>query len=186
MLAVWIATDPGQPDASRGLAFVRAFLHRGLVRGWGAGTDPGPVQCLPYARLQPGDILVGANPACAYGGWSHVSLYLGEGEVLGYDLLAGIYPTQVEEFAHYRRLRVLRPRLAADERAKAADWGRNLVGGVFCLFALREDPQRWTCAKAVWAAFARRGLDLAPAAVLVTPADLAESSAADVVWEAQR
>lgn len=183
---MWIVSDDGEGPATHGSAFARRFLHRGLVRGWGAGTDPGAVQILPHARLEPGDILVGANPACAYGDWSHVSLYLGDGEVLGHDLLSGIYRAPVHEFAHYRHLRVLRAHLPAARRAAAAGWAQGLVGGVFCLFAPRADPQRWTCAKAVWAAFARDGLDLAPGAVLVTPADLAAPAGAAVVWEHRR
>lgn len=68
-------------------------------------------------------------------------------------------------------------------RAEAGRWARGLVGEVFCLFAPRGDPRRWTCAKAVCAAYERIGLDLAPGALLVTPADLAETSSAEVVWD---
>lgn len=184
--ALWITSDPGDGRPTRGVAFLRRVLHDGLVRGHGAGTWDGGALALPVRRLEPGDILVGANPDCVYGAWSHASIALGPDAVLGYHLLSGIYRAPVDEFAGYRRIRILRPRLPAETRLAAAAWAEGLMGGVFSLFALRDDPRRWTCAKAVWAAYARAGLDLAPDARWVTPADLATAPGLEVVWEAER
>jgi len=177
-----VASDDCRAPATSGTAFVRRFLHRSLINGWGAGADTGERGTIP-SWLQPGDILLGANPDCAYGSWSHVSIHLGDGMVLGHHLLSGIYRAPDAEFAYYHRLRVVRPRLSPDQRAAAARWAEGLVGEVFCLFVRRDDPRRWTCAKAVWAAYAHGGLDLAPGAELLTPADLAGSAHGEVVWE---
>jgi len=187
----WTATWDGAADIAPAgtLAFARHFVHFGLWKGYGAGDFVSAPHDLAATALEPGDILLGANPHCVYGYWSHVTIVLDRDSVLGHDLCSGLYRAHLAECAGYRHLRVLRPRLPAAARAAAATRAAALIGEPFALAARRDDPRLWTCAKTIYAVYRECDFDLSGGETLVRPdaiAAAAGTAPVDVVMEFRR
>lgn len=160
------------------LGLLRHFIVQGL-RG-GTVRPAGPTTFLDARRVEAGDILLGQRPGCAYGTWTHVAIALDGGRILGQDLHHGMYEERVEDF-RYDHIRVLRPDLPAEARARAAAFARTLVHTPFHTLAGKHDRRVWTCAKSVWEAYRREGLDLAPDRDRPIPDDFADSAALHLV-----
>lgn len=176
LLGLWLLPAAEPDRAPRGgVALARHLLRLGLT-----GTAPQSMAgCNPivWARLEPGDVLVTRSPGSVYGYWSHATVYLGAGQVLGHDLLRGIFVEDLAGFVSYERVLVLRPSVAASQQAAVVAFSRNLVGRPFHLAAHPRDPRQWSCAKAALAAWASVGVRIGDGRFWPTPDALAAGPA---------
>jgi len=179
LVVLWAAGDrsPEEPAPLRGGAFARHFIAYGLFHGYEAGL---PACARPAAidavLLEPGDIILGHNPHGLYGHWSHATLYLGSNQVLMQDITLGITMADLDSLAYYDEILIKRPAAPPAVRAQAAQWARQLVGGVFNLSAHPRDCSQWTCAKSVWAAYHEQGVEVADGRFWMTPDSLVPCS----------
>lgn len=182
-------TCPDPPDrVSEGDGgVIRHFLR------WGIAGDPRPrgaPRRITPDLVQPGDLILGSRPGNAYGAWTHVAICIGPDAILGQDLQHGMYPETCTGFCQgrwqewaYDRIRILRPRVDAATRNRAAARAATLLGTPFHTLASTRDQRIWTCCKAVWWAYAQEGLDLVPGRGLLIPDDFADNPLIAVVQE---
>lgn len=174
---VWLIPPTDAVNAPRGgVALARHLVRLGVI---GAGESSDPVSINPivaWADLLPGDVLVTRAPGSVYGYWSHATVYLGAGEVLGHDLLRGIFVEPLAGFSWYERVLVLRPHASAEQRAAVVEFSRSLVGRPFHLAAHPADPRQWSCAKAAMFAWASAGIAISDGRFWPTPDALAGGS----------
>jgi len=183
LVVLWAASDrsPEDPVPRSAGAFTRHFIAYGLFHGDEAGRSACARPAAIDARLlEPGDIIIGHNPHGLYGYWSHATLYLGQDQVLMQDITFGITTADLGSLAYYDEILVKRPAAPAAMRAQAAQWARQLVGGVFNLSAHPRDLSQWTCAKSVWAAYREQGIEVADGRFWMTPDSLVPCSGATV------
>ncbi len=176
LMGLWLLPAAEADNAPRGgVALARHLLRLGLT-----GTAPQPMagyNPIVGEQLEPGDVLVTRSPGSVYGYWSHATVYLGAGQVLGHDLLRGIFVEDIEGFASYERVLVLRPGVTARQQAAVVAFSRDLVGRPFHLAAHPRDPRQWSCAKAALAAWASVGVSVGDGRFWPTPDALAAGSA---------
>lgn len=183
LIWAWTYDGPDTPAPKTGGAFIRHFIHYGLFKGYTAGSprnEQNPL--IPLGLLEAGDIIVCGNTRAVYGTWSHATIYLGDGVVLGQDLLSGIRSDHVDTLAMYDQLRILRPRLPASTRAAAARTAARYVGEVFNLMSHPRDPWQWNCSRCVEGAYRSQGVDVSDGRFWITPDALAAGTG-DVVVE---
>lgn len=175
VLWAWADGSPQQPAPREALAFARHFIHYGLFEGATAGTPRHPRrESLATALLAPGDIVLCGNPGAVYGGWSHATIVLDDGRVLGQDLLRGIVSEASDGLAWYDHVRVLRPNVPVTVRAAAGRAARASVGAVFNLVAHPGDPWQLSCARCVADAYREQGIDITDGRFWTTPDALAD------------
>lgn len=172
LMGLWLvpAVDPDHAPRG-GMALARHLLRLGLT-----GTAPQAMAgCNPivWAQVEPGDVVVTRSPGSMYGYWSHATVYLGAGQVLGHDLLRGIFVEDIAGFASYERVLVLRPAATTGQQAAVVAFSRDLIGRPFHLAAHPRDPRQWSCAKAALAAWASVGVRIGDGRFWPTPDALA-------------
>ena len=174
----WGATYPDPDDVvpHGTAAFARRFIHFGLFSGYGAGESTGAGISVNANLLEPGDILLGHNQKCVYGHWSHVTIYLGDGEILGHDIVSGIFRASLASFDYYSQVRIVRPPGKRAMRAAAAQRAATTIGEIFYLPVERDDPSAWTCAKCIYAAYREHHIDLSNGERLIRPDSIAAAT----------
>lgn len=166
---------------------------------------------LDYSILEPGDILLVANPTdmpvlryLIF--WSHVGIVSTQGDVIDAvreprgDYDAGALWRQVRRspLSFYRLcydILAVRPRLPAAARYAAALYAESKVGAPYAanmrmiLFG-RRDERGYSCASLMWQAYKLQGLDLAPVpagcGLNVLPLLLARDAQVEVVGRGTR
>jgi uncharacterized protein YycO len=142
-----------------------------------------PFNTLDYTLLQPGDILLVANPTdmpviryCLF--WSHVGIVSPRGDVIDAvreprgEATADQTWHQVQHaplLAYQRAYDILavRPRLPASGRQAAALYAESQIGlpyapNIIRIVFGRYDTAVCSCASLMWQAYKKQGLDLAP------------------------
>lgn len=170
----WAALDdPSTRTAQGSVGSFRDLAHHALLR-------PRPrvrraEVAVDASGLELGDVIIGAVPDTDYGYFSHITAVMGPGETIGHHIAYGVFVRPVAELTGYDDVRVLRAELSDAQRAEIARFLRSLVGGKFNLMPGKRDPRSWNCAKSIWQAYARVGLDLVPDRDFLTPDDIARS-----------
>lgn len=113
--------------------------------------------------IEPGDIVLGANPGNSWGHWTHAALYVGDGRVIDTLLRNGVHQQPVERFAlAYQRAGVLKVNLPREVKQRAVAEALALQGRPFSMLAGRTSSRWFYCTKIVWYAYWRAGVDLDP------------------------
>jgi hypothetical protein len=117
---------------------------------------------ISFTGLEPGDLILGAYPGCAYGRFSHAGIYLGEGKVLeSYgDLGVNIQP--IEHYREYSEVCLLRVKADTTVKKQAVDYVTRQQGGMFYPLAFKSGERYWNCTKIMWKAYAAQGVDFDP------------------------
>lgn len=117
---------------------------------------------ISFAGLEPGDLILGAYPGCAYGRFSHAGIYLGKGEVMeSYgDLGVNIQP--IEHYREYSEVCLLRVKADTIVKKQAVDYVTKRQGAMFYPLAFKSGERYWNCTKIMWKAYADQGLDFDP------------------------
>ena len=177
LVAGWAAGDPNKAaarPAAGDLAAFRHLLRHGLGGSFRAAR---PLVAIRPEGLELGDVVVASHAESHYGYYSHVTAVIGPGRLLGHHVAYGIYATPLRDLRGYDHIRVLRAALEPAQQRSVADFLQRLVGARFHTLAHKRDPRWWNCAKSVWAAYLRVGIDLAPERDFILPDDIAVSPA---------
>ncbi|MCL6517590.1 YiiX/YebB-like N1pC/P60 family cysteine hydrolase [Alicyclobacillus sp.] len=169
------------PDRWVAHAHTLSLLHhmgREVAHGRFTGVFPGGDNGIDERGLEPGDVLFCHNPDGAYGYWTHVVIYAGDGRCVdAFDFRHG---TVIRPLASYRPYDTIRAFRANRDRA----WRQDLAWAALAEAGHPYDPlsplsdrRSEYCSKLVWRLFHERGVDLCPAYLWVLPDDLAGSHA---------
>jgi len=178
LLVAWVASYSG-PAAARPLSGNWSALRHLLHHGFGASRRPArPLVEIDAHGLRPGDVIVASQADSPYGYYSHVTAVVGPGDMLSHHVAFGIYSSSIRTLRGYDHVRVLRAEgLSTAQQHAVGEFLRELVGAKFQMLAHKRDPRWWNCAKSVWAAYMRVGIDLVPDRDFIVPDDIAASPA---------
>jgi len=126
--------------------------------GYGAVGNYGNM--ISFHDLEPGDILLGGYPGCAYGRFSHASIYVGEGQVIEGYVDLGITQQPVEHFWTYSEICLLKVKADPAQKQAAVDYARSHLGELFYPVAFRPGERIWNCTKIIWEAYGQQGINL--------------------------
>ncbi len=138
----------------------------------GYGNPQQAHNSISFEGLEPGDIILGAYPDCAYGYYSHAAMYVGSGQIIeGYADL-GITLQPVDHFREYPQICILR--VEADKALKqaAVDYALRQLDEVFYPVAFKSGDRSWNCSKIMWKAYQTQGLDFDTTGDLWVPPDI--------------
>jgi hypothetical protein len=184
VVLLWGATYERPADAEPApgdLGAIRHLLHHGL--GMAPARAARPLVHIDDRDAEPGDILLASRSGGGYGHFTHATAFIDRHRVLHHNVLFGIFRLPATQLVSYDHVRLLRPRLPRAARLRAAAFLSTLRGATFNLFATKHDPNLWHCAKSVWQAYAREGLDLAPGRTMIVPDDLAHGPRLETLRE---
>mgnify|MGYP000890141327 CR=1 FL=1 len=117
---------------------------------------------ISFEGLEPGDIILGAYPYCAYGRYSHAALYVGSGQIIeGYADL-GITLQPIEHFREYPQVCLLRVDVDPAVKRAAVAYAIEQLGEVFYPVAFKSGQNTWNCSKIMWKAYQLQGVDFDP------------------------
>lgn len=117
---------------------------------------------ISFAGLEPGDLILGAYPGCAYGRFSHVGIYLGKGEVMESYGDLGVNVQPVSHYRQYSEVCLLRVKADAAVKKRAVDYAGKQQGAMFYPLAFKNGERYWNCTKIMWKAYFEQGLDFDP------------------------
>lgn len=126
----------------------------------GSGYGQAEVQYIPFDKLEPGDILLGGWPNCAYGRYSHAGLYLGNNEVLEAYVDYGVCIQPLNHYVDYTELCFLRVKSSPAVKNEVIKTARSYAGKMFYPLAFKSGGRYWNCSKIIWKAYADEGIDL--------------------------
>lgn len=171
LLLVWqlVTMRPGTR------ALWRLALANAAQGNIGVGIPGSNAADFTTAKLEPGDIILGHNPATSWGYWTHASLYVGDGLVVETLLRRGVHLQPVTRFTYaYQGAAILRPKAPPTVKARAVAIARAQLGKPYNLLSGRDVDRWFYCVRLAWYAYQQAGLDLDPAGGFwVTPDNLA-------------
>ncbi len=167
---------------------ISSFYLQNFSRGYvGYGQEGNYDNGISFADLEVGDILLGGYPKCAYGRFSHVSIYMGENLVLeGFgDLGVTIQP--IYHYWNYSEIALLKVDASPEIKEKVVNYLKQYEGGLFYPTAFRAGDRIWNCSKIIWLAYYKEGIDLDDSGDLwIAPDNFYASSWTKVIREKGR
>ena len=136
--------------------YSQSFLNGEIGSGYGQAE----VGFIPYASLEPGDILLGGWPNCAYGQYSHAGLYLGNNEVLEAYVDYGVCIQPLEHYDDYTEICFLKVEASQELKSSAIRTARSYVGKTFYPVAFKQNDRYFNCSNIIWNAYAEQGINL--------------------------
>lgn len=137
-----------------------------------------------FAGLEPGDIIVGGYPQCAYGRFSHAGIYIGDGQVIESYVDLGVTIQPVEHYWTYSEVSLLRIKASPEQKAQAVKYARDQLGDLFYPVAFKSGERIWNCSKFVWQAYMQQGIDLeAGEDIWLSPDSFYQSRWAEIIRE---
>lgn len=136
--------------------YTSSFLQGNIGSGYGS-AEP---QDNPWASLEPGDIILGGWPNCAYGQYSHAGLYIGDDQVLESYVDYGVCIQPLEHYNEYTELCLLRVEASRTLKEKVVNNARKYEGELFYPLAFKAGQRYWNCSKIIWKLYADQGVDL--------------------------
>lgn len=115
---------------------------------------------IAFDELEPGDIILGGYPGCAYGRFSHAAIYIGDEQVVEGYLDTGITINSVQHFWDYSEIALLRVNAAEEVKLAAAEYARQNEGDMFFALAFKPGDRIWNCTKILWMGYMKQGIDL--------------------------
>jgi hypothetical protein len=138
---------------------VQTYLRSAVSGNLGYGVPLDYKNDISFAGLEPGDIILGAYPDCAYGYYSHAAIYLGAGQIIeGYADL-GIVRQSIEHFREYPQICLLRVEAEPAVKQAAVSYVTRQLGDLFYPVAFKSGQNTWNCTKIMWKAYQLQGLD---------------------------
>ena len=126
----------------------------------GSGFGEAEPHYIPFEQLEPGDIILGGWPNCAYGKYSHAGLYLGNDEVLEAYVDYGVCIQPLEHYVEYTDLCLIRVEASPAIKKRATIAARTYAGKLFYPLAFKNGERYWNCSKIIWKAYADQDIDL--------------------------
>jgi uncharacterized protein YycO len=136
--------------------YLRSFASGVVGSGYGSSTT----EDIPFSVLEPGDILLGGWPNCAYGKYSHAGLYLGDGEVMEAYVDCGVCVQSLNHYSDYTELCFLRVNLSKQIKAKVIEVAYNHEGDTFYPVAFKQNDRYYNCSDIIWKVYKEQGINL--------------------------
>jgi len=117
---------------------------------------------ISFAGLEPGDLILGGYPGCAYGRFSHAGIYIGEGKVIESfgDLGVNIQP--ISHYREYSEVCLLQVKAHPSVKKKVIDYVKSYEGAIFYPLAFKNGDRYWNCTKIMWKAYLTQGINFDP------------------------
>jgi hypothetical protein len=136
--------------------YIQSLSHGRFGTGYGyASADR-----VSFAQLEPGDIILGGWPNCAYGRFSHVGLYVGSNQVLEGYVDYGLNLQDLDHYRDYSEVCLLRVNASQEVKDRAVAYALARQGQLFYPVAFKPGERYWNCSKIIWRAYKNQGLDL--------------------------
>ncbi|NMC26640.1 MAG: hypothetical protein GYA42_00670 [Syntrophomonadaceae bacterium] len=150
--------------------------------GTGYG-NPAPDR-ISFAGLEPGDIVLGGWPNCAYGRFSHVGLYVGNNQVMEGYVDLGLTLQDVDHYRHYSDLCLLRVKADSRVKNRVVAYALARQGQMFYPAAFKPGERYWNCSKIIWSAYLQEGIDLDELGDLwIAPEKFMDSRHVEILYE---
>jgi len=143
-------------------AAMRVYIKSAAQGNTGYGCDGYYGNEISFEGLEPGDLVLGAYPDCAYGHYSHVGIYLGRGEVMEAFVDLGVNVQPLEHYRQYNEICLLRVNAPEAVKKAAVANVKKYEGRLFYPLAFRPGERIFNCTKIMWKAYLQAGIDLAP------------------------
>ena len=141
-------------------AIIFTYFNNALKGRVGYGFNAYYDNDISFSGLEPGDIVLGAYPGCAYGGFSHAGVYIGNGRVLESYVDLGVTIQPIEHYREYSRIALLRVNANVRDKQRAIDYMQEFLGKMFYPMAFKPGERFWNCTKIMWKAYYLQGIDL--------------------------
>ena len=141
-------------------SITHAYLSNAVQGRIGYGSVGYYGNMLDLSDLEPGDIILGGYPQCAYGRFSHAAIYVGDGQVIEGYVDLGITQQSVEHFWSYSEISLLRIKAPSDQKQAAVDYAKSHLGELFYPVAFKPGERIWNCTKIIWEAYRQQGINL--------------------------
>jgi len=165
-------------------AVMYLYLKNAAHGRTGYGSDGYYGNDISLAGLEPGDLILGGYPDCAYGRFSHAGIYLGDGKVMEGFVDLGVNIQPLEHYRQYQEVCLLRINAGSQVKAQAVESTMKYEGRMFYPLAFKPGTRWFNCSKIMWLAYREQGIDLAPAADFwISPDAFYYSPVAEVIRE---
>jgi uncharacterized protein YycO len=136
--------------------YANSFVKGEIGPGYGiASRDE-----VSFSNLEPGDIVLGGWPNCAYGRFSHAGIYLGDNMVLEGYVDYGLSIQELSHYLNYSELCLLRVEASREIKDQAVAYALARQGQMFYPVAFKQGERYWNCTKIIWQAYNRQGINL--------------------------
>ncbi|HPF20943.1 MAG TPA: YiiX/YebB-like N1pC/P60 family cysteine hydrolase [Syntrophomonas sp.] len=139
---------------------VYTYFHSFVSGEIGSGYGQAAAGEIPFHLLEPGDILLGGWPNCAYGKYSHAGLYLGNGEVLEAYVDYGVCVQPLDHYYQYTNLSLVKVNVSEEIKTRAIKAGRSYIGQTFYPVAFKHNNRYYNCSSIIWKAYQEQGINL--------------------------
>lgn len=137
------------------------FYLENLAKGnFGYGLEGNYYNQISFIGIEPGDILVGGYPKCAYGRFSHAGVYMGDNLVLESYGDLGVTIQPLSHYWDYSEIALLKVDASSEVKAQVIKYMQDHEGGLFYPVAFKPGDRIWNCSKIVWKAYLEQGIDL--------------------------
>lgn len=136
------------------------YLRNALQGRIGYGIEGKYWNMISFDDLEPGDLLLGGYPQCAYGRFSHAGIYIGNGQVMESYVDLGVTVQPIDHYWNYSEISLLRVKAQPEQKQAAVDYVKSRQGGLFYPVAFKPGERFWNCSKIVWEAYRLQGINL--------------------------
>ena len=126
----------------------------------GSGYGSASTYRVSFNDLEPGDIILGGWPNCAYGRFSHAGLYIGNNQVLEGYVDYGLSLQELNHYLEYSELCLLRVEADSELKKQAVAYAIAQQGKMFYPVAFKNGERYWNCSKIIWQAYMLQGINL--------------------------
>lgn len=141
-------------------AVMYAYLDSVSQGKYGYGINVKYYNDISLAGLEVGDIILGGYPDCAYGRFSHVGIYNGNGQVLEAFVDYGVHTRSIDHFRDYTEVCLLRVEADPEVKKRAVEYASEYQGNMFYALAFKPGDRIWNCSKIIWKAYKEQGIEL--------------------------
>lgn len=182
-LLIAFAVQNQEAIASPGGA-LKTYLHNAKQGRLGFGVAGLYNNPMSFEGLEPGDLVLGGYPECAYGRFSHAAIYLGNDLVAEAYAEVGVLVSPVQHFNSYSQVCLLKVNADQDVKKRAVQYVMNEKGALFYPIAFKPNERIWNCTKIMWKAYANQGVDLDTSNdIWITPDSFYKSHRVTVIRE---
>jgi len=136
--------------------YANSFVNGEIGTGYGSAS----LDKVSFSDLEPGDIVLGGWPNCAYGRFSHAGLYVGDNKVLEGYVDYGLSLQDLSHYMEYSELSLLRVEASSEIKNRAVEYALAHQGEMFYPVAFKAGERYWNCSKIIWQAYQLQGIDL--------------------------
>lgn len=160
--------------------YANSFIKGEIGSGYGSASN----DQISFTDLEPGDIVLGGWPNCAYGRFSHAGLYVGNNKVLEGYVDYGLSLQDLSHYLNYSEVCLLRVEASSEIKNRAVEFALAHQGEMFYPAAFKAGERYWNCSKIIWQAYQIQGINLDPINDLwIAPESFSSSSLVTKLYE---